>query len=405
MSESLIVKLNVKNPETAANLKEAVTAMTGFSISSNGSPCDIMFMEIGYDLDEEFRLVEQIKAKGVARAVFLTSSRKDPDILLRALKAGVKEFFPEPVNTKEVVASLTKLKKAVGEKRPENMTAKKGILVSVIGSKGGVGATTTSVNLAVCLREQAGGKSVVLMDMNPLLGGVPLFLDMKTSFSWAEGTMEISRMDSTYLLNTLYKHPAGIHVLPAPSKLAGMEATTPETMERLVGLLRSTFDIIVMDCCRSFDDLSLRMLALSDSILVVSELNLLSLVNARKLLETFEGLGISQGKDIKIVVNRYQKKNMVSQDEAEKTLGKKIVSLIPNDYETTMSAINTGKTLSDVAVKSTVIEHFRELAALLLHQEVVKKDKSSLSIVKENFRELALRFHKGDAKSGKPASI
>ncbi len=40
---------------------------------------------------------------------------------------------------------------------------------------------------------------------------------------------------------------------------------------------------------------------------------------------------------------------MVSPDEAEKTLGRKIVSMIPNDYETTMSAINTGKTLSDVA--------------------------------------------------------
>ncbi len=262
-----------------------------------------------------------------------------------------------------------------------------------------------AVNLAVSIRQQADDKSVVLMDMNPLLGGVPLFLDMKTSFNWAEGAREITRIDSTYLMNSLYKHATGIYVLPAPSKPACIESAAPETMERLVGLLRSTFDLIVMDGCRTLDDLSLRMLALSDSILVVTELNLLSVVNARKLLETFDGLGISQGKDIKVVVNRYQNKNMVSPEEAEKTLGKNIVSLVPNDYETIMSAINTGKTLSDVALKSDVREHFRQLAALLLHQEVVKKNKSAFSFVKKNFKGLASLLHKGDAKNGKAAII
>jgi pilus assembly protein CpaE len=239
-----------------------------------------------------------------------------------------------------------------------------------------VGATTTAVNLAVSLQQMAGQKSVALMDMNPLLGGVHIFLDVKNSFSWAEGARDIARMDSTYLLNTLYKHRTGIHVLPAPSKPLGLETATPETMEKLVGHMRSAFDIIVMDSCKSFDELSLRMLALSNTILVVSELNILSVVNAKRLLETFDALGLSYGKDIKVVINRYQKKNMVSPGEAEKTIGKKIVSMIPNDYETTMSAINTGKSISDMALKSAVMENFRELAALLLHKEAPRKEKS-----------------------------
>jgi pilus assembly protein CpaE len=176
-------------------------------------------------------------------------------------------------------------------------------------------------------------------------------------------------------------------------------------MERLVGLMRSAFDIIVMDGCRYLDDLSLRMLALSDTILVVSELNLPSLVNAKKLLETFEDLGLSRSQDLRVVINRYQKSPMISPEEAEKILGRKIVSMIPNDYESTMSAINTGKTLSDVAIKSTVMEHFRELAALLLHKEWVRKDKSTFSLMKENFRDLAFRLHKGDGKSRRPFSI
>ena len=143
------------------------------------------------------------------------------------------------------------------------------------------------------------------------------------------------------------------------------------------------------------------MLALSDTILVISELSLPSIVNAKKLLDTFDGLGLSYGKDVKVVINRYQKKTMVSLEEAEKTLGKQIVSLIPNDYETIMSSINTGKTLSDTALKSGVMEHFRELADLLLNKEAVKKEKSAFSLVMKNFRELALHVHKGSRQERK----
>ncbi len=375
--KTIAVKLNIKNRSAALDLEEAVLSVPGFSINSNGAVSDIMVVEVGHDLDEEFRLVEQIKAKGIAREVFLTSSSKDPEVLLRVLKAGVREFFPQPLKKEEITASLAKFQRSIETRGPESTTKeKKGILISVMGSKGGVGATTTAVNLAVSLQQMAEEKAVALVDMNPLLGGVHIFLDIKNSFSWAEGARDIARVDSTYLLNTLYKHPSGVHVLPAPSKPLGIETATPETMEKLFSQMRSTFDIVVMDVPRSFDDLSLRMLALSNTILVVSELNILSIVNAKRLLETLDGLGLSYGKDIKVVINRYQKKTMVSPGEAEKNLGKKIFAMIPNDYEATMSAINSGKTLSDTALKSDVMENFRELAALLLNKELPKKEKS-----------------------------
>ena len=388
MSEKTIaIKLNIKDPETAASFNKAVSSVPGFSISNNGTPCDVMVMEIGYDLDEEFKHIEQVRAKGIAREVFLTSSRKDPEVLLRALKTGVREYFPQPINSGEVIAALGKLKRNGGAEGAVKAQKKNGRIISVFGSKGGVGATTIAVNLAVSLREEDGSKEILLMDMNPLLGDIHLFLDIKTYFSWADGARDIDRMDSTFLMNTLHKHPSGIHVLPAPSKPKGLEAATTETMTKLVDHLRSAFDFIVMDGCKAFDDLSLRMIALSDTILVVSELNLPSLVNARKLLDAFEGLGLAHGKDIKFVINRYQKSNMVSPEEAEKTIGKSVVAMIPNDYETTMSAINTGKTLADVAaVKSEVLDNFKKLAAVLLHKEIVKKEKSSFSQFMQNFR-------------------
>lgn len=403
MSENLLVRLDIKNPEAAAALHEALSAVPGFLIGSNGNPrCDALFMEIGYDLVEEFKLLEQIRAKGLARHIFLTSLRKDPEVLLKALKTGVQEFFLQPLNKDEVIASLTKLKKSAVAEGPHREPEKKGVIITVLGSKGGVGSTTTAVNLAVCLKEVERNKSVVLMDMNPVLGSIHLFLDTRTSFCWTDGARDIERMDSTYLLNTLCRHDTGIYVLPAPSKPVGLEEATPETMERLMDLLRSTFDIIVMDGCRSFDDLSLTMLDLSDMLLVVSELNLPSLVNAKKLLDTFDGLGLSFGKEIKVIINRYQKKTMVSPSEAEKTLGRKIVAMIPNDYETTMSAINTGKAISDM--KSDIMEHFKELAVLLLHKEAARKEKpfASLEFIRKRWKSLTRSDGKPLQSDGMP---
>jgi pilus assembly protein CpaE len=358
-----------------------------------------MFMEIGNDVDEEFRQIEQIRTKGLAREIFLTSSRKDPDLLLKAMKTGVKEFFPQPVNHQDIIASLVKARGNREAEARKKKSEKKGTLISVIGSKGGVGVTTTAVNIAVSLREAASDKAIALIDMNPLMGDVSLFLDIKNNFSWADAAKDIERMDTTYLVNALHKHSSGIHVLPAPSKPVGLEAATAETLTVLVGLMKSAFDITVIDGCKYCDELSLRMLALSDTILVVSELNLPSIVNAKKLLETFEGLGLSFGKDIKIVINRYQKTNMISPEEAEKTLGKNISCMIPNDYETTMTAINNGTTLGDSSLKPAVMTSFRDLAALLLKREaVIKKDNWTFSLFKKNFKDLALRLHKQDAR-------
>ena len=286
----LAVRLNVRNARTAAGLKEAIASAPGFFISSNGTPdCDILIAEIEDAGDDMFLQIERIRAQGQVQEIFITSLRKDPEILLRALKAGVREFFPQPLNKAEVVAALEKLKAtataAAGEARQKN-----GTVISVIGSRGGVGATTAAVNLAVFLQVSAPGKTVALMDMNPL-GAAHLFLDIRAEFSWTAALQDIERMDSTYLFNVLSRHRSGIHVLPAPVKPAGHEAASPEALEKLVGLMRAAFDIIVMDNSKVMDHLTIRLLALSNTILVVSELNILSLVNARKLLARFRRPG------------------------------------------------------------------------------------------------------------------
>ena len=65
---------------------------------------------------------------------------------------------------------------------------------------------------------------------------------------------------------------------------------------------------------------------------------------------------------------------MISSEEAEESINKKIFWLVPNDYPTTMSAINQGKTLSSVAPGAEISKNFRELAAHLLEKGKRKRE-------------------------------
>ncbi len=102
----------------------------------------------------------------------------------------------------------------------------------MLGSKGGVGTTTVSVNLAVALSNSK-RHSVALLDMNTVFGEIPLFLEIQPKFHWGEITKNIDRLDDTFLMNVLSKHSSGVHILPSPAYLNGHQSPTPEIMERL----------------------------------------------------------------------------------------------------------------------------------------------------------------------------
>jgi pilus assembly protein CpaE len=108
---------------------------------------------------------------------------------------------------------------------------------------------------------------------------------------------------------------------------------------------------------------------MSDDVLLVSLLSLPYLANTNKLLTSFANFQYLPKERIKIVINRYLKKSQVSLKDAEDAINREIFWTIPNDYKTTMSAINQGKALPQFAAKSAVTKNLKELASTLALKE------------------------------------
>jgi len=363
------IKLDIKNPAIAKQFSEIIGTVKGCNIIKPDDTLkpDLQIFEINGN-PEEFNRIQSLLSTGKLHEIFLTSEKTDPEILMQAIRSGVKEFFPQPINRSDVEQALKRFKDRRALAAPVTQQ-KSGKLISVVGSKGGVGTTTISVNLAVTLAEQEKDQSVAILDMNTLFGEIPLFLEISPKYHWGEITKNIERLDETFLMNVLSRHSSGVHVLPSPGYLNGHQAPTPKTMERLLTVMKHMFDFVVIDCGPSTDETALKTIQMSDEVLLVSVLSLPCLANANKLLRSFIDLGYLSKERIKVVLNRYINKSEITLKDAKKGIGHDMFWIIPNDYATTMSAINNGKPLSIIAPKSKIVKSFRDMAEIMFPKD------------------------------------
>jgi len=147
--------------------------------------------------------------------------------------------------------------------------------------------------------------------------------------------------------------------------LNGHVRPTPEIMTRLLSLMKQMFDFVIVDGGQSTNDTSLKVLEISDTLLLITILSLPCLANTSKLLKSFTSLGYVRPENIKVVLNRRMKKGEISLEDAEAGIGNELYWAIPNDFGTTMEAINNGKPLLDIAPKARITKNIFGLASSL----------------------------------------
>lgn len=368
-SAPLSVQFAIKTPEVRDSLTRIIKGVDGFFLhdDKNAQRVDILVLEIGDNPESEFQTISALLKENVVETLFLTSARMTPDVLLPALRAGAKEFFQQPINKDEVVEAFQKiLLKARQNDQVGQEHSRLGKIFSVLGAKGGVGTTTFAVNLAASIQARDKEKLVALVDMNILLGEVPLFLDLETDTDWEEIGKNFSRLDAAYLQSAMARHSSGVYVLPAPSKL-NTEAHLPVGfLFQLLRSMRRFFDYIVVDSGMYIDDASFKIFAESEAVYLVSILSLPCLINVRKLQESILTTGGVDKDKIHIVANRFERKAQISLPEASKIIGGDINLTIPNNYSVAMSAINNGKTIPDMAGGSDLAKVYKKLAASIV---------------------------------------
>ena len=169
-------------------------------------------------------------------------------------------------------------------------------------------------------------------------------------------------MDAVRLLSFFSRHPSGVFVLPSPWQIDCLPFITPERIRLLLSLMQNNFDYILIDggkICRNY---SFEVPQMADSVLLVTFPIRHYLGIAKRTFEIFRNLGHLQEGKFKTVISRYSRKSSISPEQAEQIVGQRIIGLIPNHFQATMSALEKGKSLAQVENGAEIHKSFQNLA-------------------------------------------
>ena len=361
----LIVNLKFQNVALHKEFMNIVAQFEDLVLSEidEEKPADLLIYEMGPDQESDFKILHASIQKGLAKEVFLITEDPNKDLLLQAIRLGAKEFLSIPIETEEVEKALERY---IDRNQHSLNRSKKGELINIIGSKGGVGTTTIAVNLAVNLAEKQ-KFSVALIDSNMLFGEIPLFLGINPKHDWGQIVRNVSRMDKTLFSTIRASHSSGIDVYPSPHSLDELGTVVIKQIVRMFNKMREIYDFIIIDGGQSQNHLSTKALEISDLVVLVAEQSLPCLSNTNKLLKVFTELGYPENEKISVLINRYQKREGISLKEAESCIHKNIMWTVTNDYSTTLAAINQGMPLIEVASGASVTKEIKKISSFLLN--------------------------------------
>jgi len=328
---------------------------------------DIGVVAIDNNPAKALELVEHLHEASPECSILVLSSSTDGNLILRAMRAGAKEFLSQPVKLEDLVQALDRIanrSSGKGDKRSRGCN-----VIALAGATGGVGTTSLAVNLGCALAADE-RNSVVLIDLDLCLGDADVCLDTIPEYTLVDVAQNASRMDFTLLKRSLTKHSSELFLLPRPVQLDDVNLITPEDLHRVIGLLKATFTHVLIDLSKSYGTLDRVALSLADHVLLVTQLDLPCLRNVVRLLMSFSEMDGLANK-VKIVVNRVGlDSGQISLKKAQETIGRDIFWQLPNDYRVMVEVRNNGVPLMQQAPRAAITQSIAQLAQALSGESV-----------------------------------
>jgi pilus assembly protein CpaE len=322
----------------------------------------VAVVDINRDAERAFAVAEQIKLRLANVRLVMTSPIGAPDTILRAMRSGAEEFLTQPFNWNEVLKSFDAIRKKIDVHATKG--TERGHIIAISSNKGGVGSTTAATNLAACLVAQK--KSVCLVDLVLQFGSVTSFLNIDASYTILDLVKNLKRIDPLFLDGSLVKHASGIRVLAEPFYAEDARRITPADIDEILDVLAQSFDFVVVDTPKEFDDMLALVLDKANLILFITEMDVPSLKSAHRALELFERMGIYD-KKIRLILNRYVKSKLMTLESVEKALGVKVFWTLPNNYPVAIAAVNQGLSIQDCDPRSDIAKSYIGLTNAVAH--------------------------------------
>lgn len=320
-------------------------------------------------LDLAVELAGGYRVSDPSLSVVLVRRRVDSTVLAEALRAGMRDVVEsrDLPGLAEAVERGRQLAQALAPRAPgaeHDSERSPGHLVTVFSTKGGVGKTTVTTNLAVALASR--GKRVCIVDLDVHNGDVALMLQVFPNHTLAEVASFRGAIDPSGVDSLVTTHEAtGVGVLAAPIGVESADSVNAEDVVKVLDVLTRQYDVVLVDTSGAFDDHALNAIDQTDLLLLVGTLDMPALKNLKLATTALDLLG-SRRETWRVVLNRADLRVGLTQEQFTDTLGLSVTTAIPSNREV-LAAVNRGEPIVLAQPRHEVSRLLENLADHVLH--------------------------------------
>ncbi|MEZ5176203.1 MAG: AAA family ATPase [Acidimicrobiia bacterium] len=301
--------------------------------------------------------------------IVLVAEATTTDILRAAIRAGYRDVLDAPLDDAKMESILGHITRAESIVQTGGAAKTKiGKVITIMSPKGGAGKTMTTVNTAMALGAMSGEpERVVILDADLQFGDVCISLQVEPTHTIVDAARDIDKLDEALLDSLLARHTTGMRVLSAPLEPSLADEVSTQVVVKTLGMLKRMFDYVIIDTAPFLDEPVLSILERSDTVLLVVDMDLPAVKNAKLALDTLELIKFPFEK-IKLVLNRVNSKARLDIDELERSLGLEVQAAVSSD-KLVPRAVNEGEPVVSLYPRSRPAKDLRGVAALVFEGE------------------------------------
>ena len=358
---SILTEDNDCRTEIAAVLRTGSTPVSlgGDPFSRDGSQADLVIVDAREDVGRAMAAVERLRLASASVAIFVVADEARPDVILQAMRAGANEFLTWPPVQSAFSEAITR----AAARRQSSTGARQATTLVFFGAKGGSGTTTLAVNCGVELARLS-KRPTIIVDLNPGLGEVSLFLGMRSRFTLLDAIDNLHRLDGEFLRELVVKHKSGLDIMAGSDHFERPGAQDVAGLEEVLRLFGRQYEYIVIDAGSHIGPCAVTSFYTADSICFVANPDVPSVRNAQRLLERISQLGSCRDR-VRLLLNRAAEPYPIPPSQIESALGHPIHHTFPSDYRTVSTALNSGVPVA-LTGNSAIAEQFDRFTRRLL---------------------------------------
>jgi len=287
----------------------------------------------------------------------------DVGLYRRMLAAGMVDYLVKPLSVEALAQAYTAALRSGGSSGGKG-DAREAKIIVMVGTRGGVGASTIAVNTGWLLAHKLKFQCA-LLDLDMQFGTSALALDLDPGRGLRDVVTSPQRVDGLMVASSMVAESEHFSVLGAEESVEEMISVDSSAITALLKELRGNFDYIVVDLPRHMLASQKRLLAAAHDIVLITELSLAGIRDTLRIKNALGSLGSSAA--LTLVTSRVHPAQAGQVDTAafEKGAQVKIDLAVPDDAKSVTAAANSGKALGAVVAEAPVTKAITALAAKL----------------------------------------